>query len=216
MFSYHFRIDHHTQSEYLQDKHMQRSCRRNVSQWQHIFEIWSKDCWLGKDFDIFPACKSFGEDNLCPPYTLVLLIQQLQTQKQAMQFLVRFWSVHDSALTLYTCCITISLQWESAGARFPMIFGSTVCTKGTVAWIAKGLTFLPGVATARNKTAFLISGTIIVLAATSLNASHKRIALKSRRTNTNWNVVVHFTKCSWSTLSCQTWINTLLRFASFV
>ena len=97
-----------------------------------------------------------------------------------------------------------------------MIFGSAVCTKSTVARVAKRLTFFPGKATARNIPTFFISGTIIVLAATSLNASHKRIALKSRRTNTNWSVVVNFTKSSRSTLSCQAWINTLLRFASFV
>ena len=119
-------------------------------------------------------------------------------------------------LTLYTSSITISYQRMSAGTSLSMVAGNTVSTNGTVAWVAKRLTFLSGVSTARNKVTFLISSTIIITGTSSLDAGNQRISLEARWTNTNGCVEVHLTVCSGATDSGQARIDTFLRFASFV
>ena len=82
-----------------------------------------------------------------------------------------------------------------------MIFGSTISSIGTIAWITKGLAFLASKATAWSKVTNLICGTFIVATTPSLNTSNQRVALQTRRAYTNWSVEVHLTLGLAATLS---------------
>ena len=103
-----------------------------------------------------------------------------------------------------------------ASTSLPVVFGSTVSTKSTVARIAKGLAFSPCETTARNKVTFFSGGTISVAAASCLNASQKRIALETRGTDTNGSVEIYFAVGPSATCCGQARINTFLGLASFV
>ena len=110
--------------------------------------------------------------------------------------------VHLLALTFYTSCITISFKWESTRTRLSMIASWTISSQGAVSWITKWLTFFSCETTTRDKATLFISSTVSILTATSLNTSHKRITLKSRRTSTDWSVIIYITNCSISTSCC--------------
>ena len=119
-------------------------------------------------------------------------------------------------LTFYTSCITISFKRESTRTSLSMIASCTISSQGTVSWITKWLTFFSCETTTRDKATLFISSTVSILTASSFNTCHKRITLKSRRTCTNWSVIIYITNCSRSTSSWQAWIYTFLWFASFV
>ena len=106
------------------------------------------------------------------------------------------------ALTFYTSCITISFQRKPTRTGFSVVASCTISSQGTVSRIAKRLTFFSCKTTTRNKATFFITCTVSVLTATSFNASHYGITLKSRRTCTDWSVIIYFTNCSRSTSCC--------------
>ena len=97
-----------------------------------------------------------------------------------------------------------------------MIFGSTISSIGTIAWITKGLAFLASKATAWSKVTNFICSTFIVATTSSCNTSNQRVALQTRRTNTNCRVEVYLALGFAATLSGKARIHTFLRFASFV
>ena len=97
-----------------------------------------------------------------------------------------------------------------------MIFGSAICSISTIAGIAKGLAFLASKATAWSKVTNFICSTFIVATTPSCNTSNQRVALQSRRTNTNCSVEVYLTLGFAATLSGKARIHTFLGFASFV
>ena len=119
-------------------------------------------------------------------------------------------------LTFYTRNMTISYQRISAGAHLSVISGTAFSTLSTVAWSAKGLTFLSGKTTARNKVTFLCGGTVRIATAACLNTCNKWVSLKPRWTNTDGSVKVYLTLGSGTTNGSQTRVHTLLGFASFV
>ena len=112
--------------------------------------------------------------------------------------------------------MTISYQRISAGAHLSVISGTAFSTLSTVAWSAKGLTFLSGKTTARNKVTFLCGGTVRIATAACLNTCNKWVSLKPRWTNTDGSVKVYLTLGSGTTNGSQTRVHTLLGFASFV
>ena len=91
-----------------------------------------------------------------------------------------------------------------------MISGSTVSSNSTVAWAAKGLAFLASEATARSKVTDFIGGTFIVAATTCCNTSNQRIALQTRRANTDGSVKVYLAFSLVATLSGQARIHAFL------
>jgi len=77
----------------------------------------------------------------------------------------RFFRYH----RFYTRNMTISYQGISTCAHLSVISSTAFSTLCTVAWSAKGLTFLSGKATARNKVTFFGGGTVRITAAACLN-----------------------------------------------
>ena len=106
------------------------------------------------------------------------------------------------ALTFYTSCITIAFQRKPTRTGFSMVAGCAISSKSTVSRIAKRLTFFSCETATWDKSTFFITSTVSILTATSLNASHEGIALKSRRTCTDWSMIIYFTLCSRSTSCC--------------
>ena len=105
------------------------------------------------------------------------------------------------ALTFYTSCITIAFQRKPTRTGFSVVAGCAISSKSTVSWIAKRLTFFSCETATWDKATFFITSTVSILTATSFNTSNKRITLKSRRTCTNWSVIIYITNCSRSTSS---------------
>ena len=91
-----------------------------------------------------------------------------------------------------------------------MISGCAVSASVTDARIAKGLTFLASEATARSKVTDFIGGTLVVAATTCCNTSNQRIALQTRRANTDGSVKVYLAFSLVATLSGQARIHTFL------
>ena len=106
------------------------------------------------------------------------------------------------ALTFYTSCITISFQRKPTRTGFSVVACYTISSKGTVSRIAKRLTFFSCETATWDKATFFITSTVSILTATSLNTSHKRITLKSRRTCADWYVIIYITNSSRSTSCC--------------
>ena len=164
---------------------------------------------------MFHACRSIDEGSLCQHDIQDHQQPQLKNSSTCIER-VRFSSYFNPQLTLYTRYIAISNHGMPASTSLPVVFGSTVSTKSTVARIAKGLAFSPCKTTARNKVTFFSGGTISVAAASCLNASQKRIALETRGTDANGSVEIYFTVGPSATCCGQARINTFLGLASFV
>ena len=100
------------------------------------------------------------------------------------------------ALTFYTSCITISFQRKPTRTGFSVVASCTISSQGTVSRIAKRLTFFSCETATWDKATFFITSTVSILTATSLNASNKWTTLKSRRTCTDWSMIIYLANCS--------------------